>query len=79
MALAEVAIAAFNSGDIESLVELLDPDIEVYAALGLINSGTYRGRDGFRAWLAEWLDAWDSSRSRSTRSNRSTSASRSQP
>ena len=58
--LAEVAYAAFNSGNLAALEELLDPEVEVFAAPGLVNSGTFRGHDGFRRWLGEWLEAWES-------------------
>jgi ketosteroid isomerase-like protein len=62
LALVRGAIDAYNRGDIEYILETLDPEIEVYAESGLVNAGTYRGIDGFRTWVTEWTDAWKSFR-----------------
>ncbi len=52
-------VEAFRRGDLDAVLELLDPEIEVYMPSELANSGTYRGHDGYRQWLAQWLEAWD--------------------
>jgi ketosteroid isomerase-like protein len=52
-------VEAFRRGDLDAVLELLDPEIEVYMPSELANSGTYRGHDGYRRWLAQWLEAWD--------------------
>jgi ketosteroid isomerase-like protein len=52
-------VEAFRRGDFDAVLELLDPEIEVYMPSELANSGTYRGHDGYRRWLAQWLEAWD--------------------
>jgi ketosteroid isomerase-like protein len=39
--------------------ELLDPDIEIYDH-DMPDAGEYRGRDGFREWVAQWGEAWES-------------------
>jgi ketosteroid isomerase-like protein len=50
---------AFRRGDFEAVMTILDEDVEVFMPPDLPNSGTYRGHDGYRKWVAEWLDAWD--------------------
>jgi ketosteroid isomerase-like protein len=52
-------VDAFRRGDLDAVLELLDPEIEVYMPGDLANAGTYRGHDGYRQWLAQWLEAWD--------------------
>jgi len=58
--LAAVALEAFNSGDIDSLVALLHPEIESFTSPDLPNSGTFHGKEGFLKWMGEWLEAWES-------------------
>jgi ketosteroid isomerase-like protein len=53
------AFAAYASGDQERLRELMDPEIEVYAEPGLVNSGTYHGWEGWRQWSGTWEEAWE--------------------
>jgi uncharacterized protein len=53
-------LGAYLSGDDDALREVIDPDAEIYGAPGLINSGTYRGFDGFQEWIRQWEEAWDS-------------------
>jgi ketosteroid isomerase-like protein len=50
---------AYNSGDYETVIELLHPDVELLADHELLNSGSFTGHDGFMQWSAEWLEAWD--------------------
>ncbi len=52
-------LAAYLAGDEDTLRAAMPPDGEIYAAPGLINSGTYRGYDGFRQWIEQWEEAWD--------------------
>ncbi len=52
-------VDAYNRGDIETVLHLLDADIEVHTAPGLINAGTYRGHDGFLQWATQWVEAWE--------------------
>ena len=52
-------LAAFNRGDAEAVLDFFDEDIEIYSTPDLVNSGTYRGHDGYLQWLAQWLEAWD--------------------
>src|SRR4249920_1669509 len=54
------AIEAWNRGDVERILEVLDPEVEVYTPEGLINTGTFSGREAFVAWIEQWNEAWDS-------------------
>jgi ketosteroid isomerase-like protein len=49
---------AYNSGDLSFVVELAADDIEVHADAGLVNSGTWQGRDEFQRWMLNWQEAW---------------------
>ena len=51
-------IDAYNRGDLSFVYARAADDIEVHAAGGLINTGTYHGREEFEAWMRNWLDAW---------------------
>jgi ketosteroid isomerase-like protein len=57
--LARRGIDAYNRGDLEAVVELLSPQVEVYAPPQLINAGTYRGRHGFLEWVRRWDEVWE--------------------
>jgi uncharacterized protein len=50
---------AYEVGDLDALLELVDPEIVVNTPQELGNPGTYRGIDGFKQWLREWAEAWD--------------------
>lgn len=50
---------AYARGDDETLRELFDPEIEVYAEPGVLNAGTFVGWEGWNAWTAQWEEAWD--------------------
>ena len=50
---------AFNERDLPKMLALLSDDVEVYAAPELVNSGRYRGHDGFVSWITAWLEAWE--------------------
>jgi ketosteroid isomerase-like protein len=41
---------AFNRGDVEAALALLDEDVEVISRLAPIGEGRYRGHDGFLRW-----------------------------
>ena len=51
---------AYNAGDIEALLDLFDPEIEVRTSAELINPGPYYGRAGFLEWARQWNEAWES-------------------
>jgi ketosteroid isomerase-like protein len=56
--LIRAGFALFEEQGLEGLVELIDPEIEVFASSKVLNNGTYHGRDGFIAWSQRWFDAW---------------------
>src|SRR5918996_3387373 len=53
------AFAANARGDEAALRGLFDPEIEIYAEPGMINSGRYLGWEGWLQWTRQWDDAWD--------------------
>jgi hypothetical protein len=46
----------FQAG--EEQWEMLDPEIEIYDH-DLPDAGSYRGRDGFIQWGADWGEPWE--------------------
>src|SRR4051794_15217920 len=46
-------------GDFDLVFELLDPGIVWTAIEGAPDAGTYRGHDGVRAYMQDWLDDFD--------------------
>jgi ketosteroid isomerase-like protein len=52
--------AAYESGDVEATLEMLDPGIVVHASREFLNSGTFHGHEGFLRWIGQWNDAWES-------------------
>jgi ketosteroid isomerase-like protein len=49
----------WNSGDVESLLEVFDEEIEVRPALStFLASMVYRGHEGVRTWYAETNEPW---------------------
>jgi uncharacterized protein len=57
--LAREGFDAFNRGDVDAVLAMLDPEVEVFAAPEFPNSGTFHGHDGYLRWVGEWLEAWD--------------------
>ena len=57
--MARAGMLAFNAGDTGGMLALLSLNIEVYASPEMVNSGTYRGHDGFVSWITSWTDAWE--------------------
>ena len=59
IALAEGGMEAFNEEDLPRMLAVLADDVEVYASPEMANAGTFRGHDGFVAWMTSWTDAWE--------------------
>ena len=58
--LARRGFEAFARGGRDAVVELLDPEIELWLPSGLIQAGgTYRGHEAVLGWMKEWAEAWD--------------------
>jgi ketosteroid isomerase-like protein len=53
------ALDAFNEGDTERVLELMDPDVELVTVRALLEGFSYRGHEGFRQFVADMLDDWD--------------------
>ena len=50
---------AWNSGDMEALIDVFDAEVEVHPALGAFLASTvYRGHDGVAAWYEETYEPW---------------------
>jgi ketosteroid isomerase-like protein len=50
---------AFNRGDFEAVLAFFSDDVEIFSSPSLANPGTYHGHDGYREWLAQWLEVWE--------------------
>ena len=59
---AQRAFAAFNRGDVATVLAMLSPDVEVYSSPELANPGTFHGHDGFLEWSGRWLEVWETFR-----------------
>jgi ketosteroid isomerase-like protein len=57
--LVRAGVDAFTRGDIDAVLAIMDPDVEVFTPPGLANAGTYHGHEGFLHWTAQWLEAWE--------------------
>jgi ketosteroid isomerase-like protein len=51
-------IEAYNRGDFQALMELIDDDVEAVVPDGMANAGTYRGVQGFQRMTRHWGEAW---------------------
>jgi ketosteroid isomerase-like protein len=52
------AFQLYVGGDIEGLLALYSPEVEVTAP-DFMNAGPFRGHDGYMEWLRRWNEAWD--------------------
>jgi ketosteroid isomerase-like protein len=51
---------AYNERDIEALITLCDPEIELHPAFaGPVSGVVYRGHEELRAWYRDSIDAWE--------------------
>lgn len=55
----ERAFEAFSTGGVEACVPSFSPDVVVYPFPEWPQQAAYRGHDGLRAVLAEWMDNFD--------------------
>ena len=58
IALLRAGIEAFNADDQGAVVEFFEPEVECVVGPGLVNTGTYRGHDGYLAMITSWNEAW---------------------
>jgi ketosteroid isomerase-like protein len=59
MELAKAGYEAFQRSDVQTVLDLTDPEVEIYLPPTLPNSGTFQGHEGYMTWLGQWLEAWD--------------------
>jgi uncharacterized protein len=59
VSIARSAIEAFNRGDVDAVLALAAPDVEVYAPPDSPNPGRYVGYEGYLQWSEQWLEAWE--------------------
>ena len=52
-------LEAFRRGDIEAVLALFDPRVEIFSSPELANPGRFVGREGYLEWSAQWLDVWE--------------------
>ena len=57
--LARAGYEAFQRSDLEAVLALTDPEVEIYLPTTLPNSGTFRGHEGYITWIGQWLEAWE--------------------
>ena len=51
---------AWNTGDVDRVVELMDPDVVLFPVLGdVVAADSFHGRDGVRQWYQSIHDALD--------------------
>jgi len=56
--LVQTAFDAFNRRDVEGLLALCEPDVEVHSLMTEAERADYRGFDGVRDWLGAVLDVF---------------------
>ena len=61
--LARDGLGAYERGDMETVLELLHPEIEVRRFAVLPNPEGGKSHEDFLAWTARWEEAWESFRS----------------
>ena len=57
-----MAYARYSAGEIDAMLELFHPAVEVFVAPPNFESGTYRGHDEYGALLERWGASWDEMR-----------------
>jgi ketosteroid isomerase-like protein len=51
--------SAFNSRDLDELLELIDSDVEWIPIMAALEGRVYRGHDGVRQWVEDLSVDWD--------------------
>jgi ketosteroid isomerase-like protein len=52
------AVAAFNSHDVETFLEFVDPQVEYHSAVTIPGGAVYHGHSGVRKYFRDFKDAW---------------------
>src|SRR3954452_11542111 len=50
---------AFNSGNMDDVVEVATADVEIHSPDEMPNPGTFVGPEGYLTWVSRWMDAWE--------------------
>ena len=53
---------AFSRRDVDGILSLCDPDVEIYKdpdVVEMVSALTPRGREGIARYLSGWLESWD--------------------
>jgi ketosteroid isomerase-like protein len=58
--LARRGLEVYRRGDIEAVLDLFSPDVQVYSPPEFINAGLFHGRKGWLEWIGQWNEAWES-------------------
>ena len=58
LAVVRRAFDAYNRRDMDSLLALLDPEVEVRSLMTEAERSTYRGHEGVREWFEAVLDVF---------------------
>jgi ketosteroid isomerase-like protein len=53
------ALEAFNEGETESVLELMDPEIEFVPVRAVLEGSSYRGHEGFKRFVADMVEDWE--------------------
>jgi ketosteroid isomerase-like protein len=61
--LLRAGVEAYNRGDVRAMVDLFDPEIELYVDSAQGNPGTWHGLEGFQRMVESWRDAFAEDRS----------------
>lgn len=59
-------LEAFNRRDLSGMLETLDSDVELLPLRAVLEGEAYRGHDGFRKWLSDMDEDWESFRAEAT-------------
>jgi ketosteroid isomerase-like protein len=51
-------VEAFNARDVEAVIALCHPSIELHSVLAAVGGGVYHGHSGVRSWHRDFEDAW---------------------
>jgi ketosteroid isomerase-like protein len=51
-------VEVFNTRDIEALIRLSAPDVELHSAFAAVGGAVYHGHDGMRRWHQDLAEAW---------------------
>jgi ketosteroid isomerase-like protein len=57
--LARRAIEAYNARDLDALIALYDPQLELHSTFAAVGGAVYHGHQGLRKYFRDLEDAWE--------------------